>query len=102
MGNANANSKQRIERPYSIDGYDPSVDRRESPRPGEFGSGYNDLNRPTESSRRPVLCYQSSSDYGNEDTSEDFKVICINKSYNLIISTLLIDFRIMPMILAVE
>ncbi|KPM08666.1 5'-AMP-activated protein kinase subunit beta-1-like protein [Sarcoptes scabiei] len=73
MGNANANSKQRIERPYSIDGYDPSVDRRESPRPGEFGSGYNDLNRPTESSRRPVLCYQSSSDYGNEDTSEDFK-----------------------------
>lgn len=67
MGNTSTNSK-RIERPYSIDIYN-SLDRRESPRPDEpktfeFQPG----------KRRPVLCYQNSSDYGNEDNNEDFKV----------------------------
>ena len=78
MGNTNSNSKQRNDRPYSIDIYG-SLDRRgESPRPGDersfdFPSG----------KRRPVLCYQSSSDYGNEDTIEEFKVIFFIQILNL-------------------
>ena len=68
MGNTNANSKSRNDRPYSIDVYG-SLDRRgESPRGDDrsfdFAAG----------KRRPVLCYQGSSDYGNEDTIDDFKV----------------------------
>lgn len=67
MGNTSTSSKRSGERPYSIDVYG-SLDRRgESPRGDErfdFSGG---------GKRRPVLCYQSSSDYGNEDTNEDFK-----------------------------
>lgn len=68
MGNTNTNPK-RIERPYSID-ISGNLDRRgESPRPDDprtfdFSTG----------KRRPVLCYQNSSDYGADETNEDFKV----------------------------
>lgn len=70
MGNTNTNSKQRIERPYSIDVYN-GAERRESPRPGDE---FKSFETPSNDKRRPVLCYQNSADYGNEDNNEDFKV----------------------------
>nr|XP_027199803.1 5'-AMP-activated protein kinase subunit beta-1-like [Dermatophagoides pteronyssinus] len=73
MGNANTNnSKQRIERPYSIDVYNGGgggLDgRRESPRPGEDGKTFDFSTK-----RRPVLCYQNSCDYSGEDNGDDYK-----------------------------
>lgn len=70
MGNTNTNPK-RIERPYSIDIYG---DRRgESPRPDD--STVRAFDFSGSGKRRPVLCYQSSLDYGTDETNEDFKVV---------------------------
>lgn len=78
MGNTNTNSK-RNDRPYSIDIYG-SLDRRgESPRGDERTFDFPPTMANTVGKRRPVLCYQSSTDYGNEDPVDDFKV---NKTCN--------------------
>lgn len=83
MGNTTTNPK-RLDRPYSIDVYSgagATLDRRESPRPDDSkGFDFTSSTSTTTSSasgtrRRPVLCYQNSSDYGNEENCEEFKVI---------------------------
>ncbi|CAG2174269.1 unnamed protein product [Oppiella nova] len=68
MGNTNTTSSSKRDRTYSVDS---AYDRRESSSPRsednrtfEFVAGGR---------KKPVLCYQSSSEYGNEDSTEDYK-----------------------------
>lgn len=75
MGNTNTNSKHRNERPYSIDVYPnhSTLERRcDSPR-NEDSKAF-DFGGPGGGKRRPVLCYQNSTDYGGDDQIVDFKV----------------------------
>lgn len=80
MGNTNTNSRQRNDRPYTIDVYNnnSTMDRRcESPRnddPRGFEYSGGGGGGGGQARRRPVLCYQNSSDYGGEDPIVDFKV----------------------------
>ncbi|XP_054154253.1 5'-AMP-activated protein kinase subunit beta-1-like isoform X1 [Oppia nitens] len=67
MGNTNTSTTSKRDRTYSVDS---AYDRRESSSPGsqdnrtfEFVAGGR---------KKPVLCYQSSSEYGPEETIDEF------------------------------
>lgn len=72
MGNTNTSSSSKRDRTYSVDS---AYDRRESSSPR------GDENRTFEfvagGRKKPVLCYQSSSEYGNDDSNDEYKV-CLN------------------------
>lgn len=70
-GRGSSTKSRSSDRPYSIDLYG-SLDRRsDSPRGDDTRF---DFASSAPGKRRPVLCYQDSTDYGNENTIEDFKV----------------------------
>ncbi|KAH9406884.1 5'-AMP-activated protein kinase subunit beta-2 [Tyrophagus putrescentiae] len=76
-GRGSSTKSRGSDRPYAIDLYG-SLDRRgDSPRGDEtrfdFANSSSSSSGTAPGRRRPVLCYQGSTDYGNEDTVEDYK-----------------------------
>lgn len=70
-GRGSSTKSRNSDRPYSIDLYGSLERRSDSPRADDTRF---DFASSVPGKRRPVLCYQSSTDYGNDDTIEDFKV----------------------------
>src|SRR6218665_3966885 len=95
MGNSNDKSSIAAFRPakenrsYLIEVPSESGRRSESPLPGsnadDSAGPVRFIDIPSQNNRRrPVLCYQSSSDYGSEDMPEEFTVsLLILSSYSL-------------------
>lgn len=69
MGNTNATSSKR-DRTYSVDS---AYDRRESSSPR--GDDSRTFEFVAGGRKKPVLCYQSSNEYSNEDSTDDYKVM---------------------------
>lgn len=82
MGNTATSSKHR-DRTYSMDAYSS----RESSSPRADDKAFDFAN--SAGKKKPVLCYQSSTEYSNEDGPDDYKVsdtpfniICHQNSVN--------------------
>ena len=69
MGNTNATSSSKRDRTYSVDS---AYDRRESSSPR--GEDTRTFEFVAGGRKKPVLCYQSSNEYSNEDSNDDYKV----------------------------
>lgn len=84
-GRGSSTKSRGSDRPYAIDLYG-SLDRRgDSPRGDEtrfdFANSSSSSSGTAPGRRRPVLCYQGSTDYGNEDTVEDYKVGLLSRFF---------------------
>jgi hypothetical protein len=69
MGNTNTSSSSKRDRTYSVDS---AYDRRESSSPR--GDESRSFEFVAGGRKKPVLCYQSSSEYGNDDPNDEYKV----------------------------